>query len=141
MNEITMNDSTLRLMKSFPGSFINHNGEFIAHKKANIYFRLITTDEYGCSEVSPLEIKCKVLEWLSRSAYKGVLYKSKKKNKEFNNFMLKGINEFLNTGFGETEIQTIYRELGNKVDRPLTIKFINSNYDMDILKTRNNITI
>ena len=33
-----INNELLRLMRSFPNSFMNQNGEFIAHKEANEYF-------------------------------------------------------------------------------------------------------
>ena len=121
-----ISEIALKLMKCFPGSFINQHGEFIAHREADEYFNLSKC-------VDELEVKCKVLEWLSRAAYKGQPFRTVKKNNEFNKFMLKGINEFLDTDFGETEIQRIYQELGNQVDRTLTVKFINNNYDINIL--------
>lgn len=123
-----ISETALKLMKCFPRSLIICSGEFIAHKEANEYFNLSK-----CAD--ELEVKCKVLEWLSRAAYKGQPFRSAKKNNELNKFMLKGINEFLDTNFGETEIGTIYRELGNQVNRELTIKFIESNYDMEVLKS------
>ena len=121
-----ISETALKLMKCFPGSFINQHGEFIAHREANEYFNLSKC-------VDELEVKCKVLEWFSRAAYKRQPFRTTKKNNEFNKFMLKGINEFLDTDFGETEIQRIYQELGNQVDRTLTVKFINNNYDINIL--------
>ena len=119
--------TVLKLMRSFPGSFLNQYGEFIAHREANKYFQLSK-----CKD--DLEIKCKVLEWLSRAACKTEPYKSKKKNEEFNDFMLRGINKFLGTDFDKCSMRTIYQELGNQVNRELTIKFINSGYDMAVLQ-------
>ena len=60
-------------MHCFPRSFINPNGEFIAHPIANQYFIL-----RDCK--SELDVKCKVLEWFSRGAYKTEPYGTKKKN-------------------------------------------------------------
>ena len=56
-----------RLMRCFPGSFINYQGEFIAHKYVNQYFILDT-----CKD--ELDVKFKVLAWLSRGAYKAAPY-------------------------------------------------------------------
>ena len=61
MNQWNM---AIRLMNCFPGSFINHNGEFIAHLKSNTYLCLADCE-------SEQDIMCKVLEWLSRAASKG----------------------------------------------------------------------
>ena len=116
-----------RLMRCFPRSFINGQGEFIAHTKANVYFNL-----KNCKD--ELEIKCKVLEWFSRSAYKRELYRTKQKNAEFHKFMLDGINEFLGTTFTSDDMELIYTYLGNAIHHERTIRFIASGYDMRILK-------
>lgn len=118
---------TFKLIKCFKGSTINHNGEFIAHEKANVYFNLKT-----CKD--ELEVKCKVLEWMSRAAYKSQPFNSEKKNRELHEFIRKGINQFLDTKFTEDDMELIYTYLGNCVHRPLTIAFIESNYDMSILE-------
>ena len=122
-----INNEIFKLMQSFPRSFINQYGEFIAHADANEYFKLS-----NC--VDDLEIKCKVLEWLSRAACVTEPFRSKQKNQKFNDFMLRGINKFLNTDFDKYNMRTIYQELGNQVNRELTIKFINSGYDMAVLQ-------
>ena len=113
-------------MKHFPNSFINSSGEFIAHHKANEYFNLINCE-------SELEIKCKVIEYFSRGAYKTKPFKTKKENEEFNRFMLAGINNYLGTKFTPEDMENIYTYLGNKCNREKTIAFIKSNYNMEIL--------
>ena len=121
-----INNEIFKLMQSFPRSFINQYGEFIAHADANEYFKLS-----NC--VDDLEIKCKALEWLSRATCETEPFRNKDKNEEFNNFMLGGINKFLNTNFDKSEMRIIYQELGNRVNRELTIKFIKSGYNLKIL--------
>lgn len=122
-----INNELLRLMRSFPNSFMNQNGEFIAHQEANEYFIVNNmTDD--------IEMKYKTLEWLSRAAHKGQPFRNAKKNKEFREFMLSGINKFLNTDFDEYQIGIIYQELGNQVNRPLTMKFVESGYDFEVLE-------
>ena len=113
-------------MKSFPNSFINQHGEFIAHSKGNAYFGIS-----NCN--TDLEIKCKVLEWFSREAYKAQPFRNKKKNEEFNSFMLGGINKFLSTDFNANDIKKIYSELGNQANREATKAFILGEYNMSLL--------
>ncbi len=116
-----------KLMDSFPRSIINQHGEFIAHLKANEYFIL-----HNCE--TELDIKCKVLEWFSRGAYKTEPFRSNKANNTFHEFMLSGINEFLQTDFTPEDMCKIYIYLGNACNHNKTIKFIESGYDLAILQ-------
>jgi hypothetical protein len=120
---------TKKLNHAFPRSFINTNLEFIAHREANEYFRLEDCE-------TELDVKCKVLEWLSRGAYKTCPFNSDLKNERFHSFMLKGINDFLGTDFTEDDIETIYTYLGNRCNHALTVEFVNSGYDMALLVKR-----
>ena len=117
-----------KLGRAFPGSFINTNLEFIAHKEANEYFRL---DE--CN--NEFDVKCKVLEWLSRGAYKTCPFNTNLKNEKFHNFMLNCINDFLGTDFTTEDMSIIYQKLGNRIRHSLTEEFVNSGYDIKLLKS------
>lgn len=117
----------VKLLRAFPHSFVNPRGEFIAHARENSYFIL-----EGCK--SDMDIKCKVLEWLSRAAYKARPYKTAACNKKFNYFMRDGINKFLVTDFSHDDMAVIYQYLGNCVRHDLTIAFVESGYDMTILE-------
>lgn len=117
----------LKLMQSFNRSFINCHGEFIAHERANEYFIL-----KNCKNET--DVKCKVLEWFSRAAFKTEPYSTKKKNQEFHEFMLNGINTYLGTKFTEDDMLPIYCKLGNACNHKLTIKFIESGYDLKVLE-------
>lgn len=119
---------TTRLMNCFPHSFINHNGEFIAHAKSNTYFIL-----RDCK--TELDVKCKVLEWLSRAAYKTEPYRRRDKNDEFHKFIRGGIIEFLGVHFSERDMEAIYTYLGNDCDHEKTVAFVMSGYDMSILES------
>ena len=68
-------ETITRLLNCFPNSIINHNGEFIAHVKTNQYLILSV-----CK--AEKDIKCKMLEWLSRSACKALPYKTDKKKQQ-----------------------------------------------------------
>lgn len=116
-----------KLIDAFPGGFVNVLGEFIAHARANEYFSLEDCE-------TELDVKCKVLEWFSRGAFKTCPFESNRRNEQFHNFMLNGINDFLNTDFTEDDIEIIYQRLGNRVRHSLTVDFVNSGYDMAVLK-------
>lgn len=116
-----------KLMNCFPRSFVNQYGEFIAHKQANEYFILLDCE-------TELDIKCKILEWFSRGAYKTEPYGSKQKNDEFHKFMRDGINEFLGTDFDSKDMEVIYTYLGNRCNHKRTLEFIKSGYDVQALK-------
>ena len=115
------------LMHSFPNSFVNRSGEFIAHRAANEYFIL-----ESCK--TELDVKCKVLEWFSRGAYKTMPFSSRSKNDSFHQFMLDGINAYLATSFTADDMEVIYTRLGNGVNRALSMKFVESGYNMELLK-------
>lgn len=117
------------LYKCFPRSFVNENGEFIAHTKANQYFNLSNCD-------TEFDVKCKVLEWFSRGAYKSEPFESDRQNQKLHEFMLSGINRFLGTQFTEDDMETIYTYLGNCCNHALTVEFVNSGYDMAVLAER-----
>ena len=116
-----------KLMSCFPNSFINHNGEFIAHRKANEYFILENCE-------TELDVKCKVLEWFSRGAYKTTPFKRAIENTALHIFMLEGINKYLGTKFDADDMERIYWRLGNCCNHSLTIKFVESGYNMELLE-------
>lgn len=116
-------------MNCFPRSVINQNGEFIAHIKANEYFILRDCE-------TELDVKCKVLEWFSRGAYKTEPYGNKQKNDEFHKFMRDGINQFLGTDFTEEDMEIIYTYLGNRCNHKKTIRFIENGYDIQVLNQK-----
>lgn len=126
-----------KLLGAFNDSFINKRNEFIClweHKGevVNSYFRLDNVS-------SELELKCKVLEYLSRPAFKGFTFadqpvRERIIGEEIYEYHLDGINEFLGTDFTPEDIEKIYTRLGNGVNRNLCIKFIESGYDLGVLK-------
>ena len=116
----------MKLKKCFRNSFVNGMGEFIAHERSNEYFNL-----QNCA--SETEVKCKVLEQLSRGAHKSQPYRTRKSNEKLHEFMLAGINNFLGTNFTEDDIAVIYQKLGNGINRRLAHEFVDSGYDMRLL--------
>lgn len=120
-------DVITRLYHSFPGSKIYYNGEFIANVPANSYFVL-----HNCE--TELDVKCKVLEWLSRDAFKSEPFQSAKKNLRLHETMLNGINVFLGTNFSYEDMEIIYTYLGNCCNHKRTLRFIESGYDVSMLE-------
>ena len=114
-----------KLLRCFPGSFINSNLEFIAEPKKNQYILLEHCDE--------LSLRCKILEYLSRSASFALFYKNERQNNIYRNQMRQNINDFLGTEFSEEDMGFIYEVLGNSVRHSLTKEFICSGYDMEVL--------
>lgn len=122
-----LKEATELLLFSFPRSFVNSSNEFIAHLKTNTYICL------GNCETEE-DVSCKVLEWFSRSAFKTEPFSTKKRNGTFHEFMLNGINSFLDTSFSNEDIDEIYTELGNSINHEKTVKFVRGGMDVRTLK-------
>lgn len=122
-----MQEVRLALLTAFPRSFINEHDEFIAHVRTNQY--IILKD---CK--TPLDVECKVLEWFSRAAHKTSPYSKEWRNRKFHEFMLNGINAFLDTNFTEKDMDEIYCILGNAINHEKTVDFVESDYDFEVLK-------
>lgn len=101
-----------------------------AHR-VNSYFRMedCETEE---------DVAAKVLEWLSREAYKSLHFNSERRNKEVHAYHLQGINAFCGTAFTEDDIDEIYTYLGNRVNHQKTLDFIQSGYDLAVLTRKDN---
>lgn len=123
MNDIRV---AMRLMECFHNSFINYKGEFIANRISGDYF-----DFVSC--VDETDVKCKVLEWLSRAASKGQPFKSDRANKKFQISILDGINRYLGTNLSHDEIDDVYTYLGNRCNHAKTLRFIESGFDVRML--------
>ena len=116
------------LLNCFPNSWFNERDEFIADTRSNTYFML-------CNCETPLDVECKILEWFSRPASKGIPYSQEWRNRNFRKFVLDGINDFLDTKFNADSMEKIYCALGNAINHKLTIKFVQSGYCMEILES------
>ena len=117
------------LFAAFPNAIINHNLEFVADptRQVNSYFRL---DNIETLE----EAIAKVLEYLSREAFKSQHFNVEWRNRQVHEYHLRGINDFCGTDFTEDDIEIIYTYLGNEINRPLTLEFIRSGFDLTVLQ-------
>lgn len=118
--EIALKSIINHALHAFPKSFINHNKEIILEPRNNVFFRLDDVD-------SELDFKCKMFAWVSRPIAKSL-------NKYWSPRVLKSFNTVMKTNFTKDEMYAIYDRLGNDVNRKLTISFIESGYDMTILR-------
>lgn len=118
--EIAVKSIVNHALQVFPKSFINHSNEIILEPKNNVYFRLDGVE-------TELDFKCKMFAWVSRPIAKGL-------NKYWSPRVLNGFNRLMNTNFTKDDMYEIYDRLGNDVNRQLTIEFIESNYDLSLLK-------
>lgn len=125
-----------QLMACWPGSYIYRNGEFIAHQRSNTYLIF-----ENCETLE--DVRCKVLEWFSRAAHKTAPYYTEKSNEKYHQFMLDGINKFLGTAFSFEDMDLIYTYLGNAIHHSLTVEFVRSGYNMEVLReyerSKNNV--
>lgn len=103
----------------FPNSFINQSNEIILEPKNNVYFRLEDVD-------TDLDFKCKMFAWVSRPIAKGL-------SNHWSSKVLRSFNELMDTSFTKKDMYIIYDRLGNDVNRELTLRFIESGYDLTIL--------
>lgn len=117
----------VKLARAFPGGFLNGQGEFIAHEKGNEYFLLTDCD-------TELDVKCKILEWLSRDAYKSTPFQRVVQNIKFRRFIFDGICKFLEHDFSFEDMEEIYTHIGNRANHAKTVRFIESGYDLGVLK-------
>lgn len=122
-----MTQEVFKLMRYFPGSFINGFGECILDKKTNLYF-----NANDCEDET--DITCKLLEWCSRIMAKGIPYSSERKNKEYRQNLIDCLNKYLKTNFTEADMYIIYDRLGNRINPDLTLQFIDSGFSMEVLK-------
>lgn len=116
------------LFSAFPDAILNRNLEFVAdpHRRVNSYFRL---DNCETRE----DVVAKLLEWLSREAFKSQHFDAAWRNAQVHKYHLDGINQFCGTSFTPGDIERIYTKLGNSIRHQKTIEFIRIGYDMDIL--------
>ena len=119
------------LFGAFPNAIMNRNLEFVAdpHRRVNSYFRL---EDCETRE----DVTAKVLEWLSREAYKSQHFNVEWRNKEVHEYHRSGINAFCGANFTHDDMEIIYTKLGNRVNHRLTLDFIHSGYDLSVLGER-----
>ena len=123
-------DFLIKIMSAFPHSFIKYyvNGgfEITLDEKNVLWFSL------GKIE-SDIELKRGFISAVSR-CYKTAPYEKEWRNRRYQTELMTSFNEALGTKFNDDEIAYIYTYLGNGCNKPIAIKFIESGYDLNVLK-------
>lgn len=109
-----------KISQTFYDAFITLREELILEPKSNTYFRL---DNITCE----LDFDCKMIEYVSRPAHKGLTKPLQKQIRE-------QLNNYFNKKWSVEDLSIIYTYLGNGCNRQLCIKFIDSDFDLEILK-------
>ena len=127
MNE-EVQQSVKELMTLFPRSFINAQQELIlVPGRANLYFRLEDVD-------SVETLCCKLIEWCSRAACKSEPYDQSIRNEMYQTKVRNNLNTFLGVDFDIEQWREIYTRLGNGCNRELCRAFVQSDFDLSLLK-------
>lgn len=113
-------DLSKKLGSAFGKSYINDEFEIIIYPRNNTYFRL---EDCNTEE----DVIAKILEWCSRDA-------CKETSRQCQQYLQDGIAKFIGKTFTTDDMMRIYTEMGNCVNHELTLRFIRSGYDMNLLE-------
>lgn len=128
MND-SIRDLLIKIMAAFKESFVkcNNDGfEIILDSKSNFSFSLENID-------SDCELIRRLISSVSR-CYKTEPYEKEWRNRKYQTELMTSFNGFLGTNFTEDDFEYIYTYLGNGCNKPIAIKFIESGYDLNVLK-------
>lgn len=109
-----------KIRAAFPAAFVNMYNELILIPKANTYIMLNQVRDEQ-------DFKAAVLEDCSRNAFKGCSGKLRDEH-------LDGINKLLDTKFTKADMELIYTYLGNGIQHDLCLRFVESGYDLEVLR-------
>lgn len=134
-----------KLKDIFKDSFINDSLEFIAilnfypskykgeFKKGRGFFANAYFNISNCN--SAIDVKCKVLEYLSRDCYKTSIG-GDYTDMLFHEYMSDCVNKYFGACWQKEEFEQIYKYLGNGINRDKSIKFIESAFDFNVLEVK-----
>ena len=123
----TLDEALYYLKYLFPGSFINEPNELILIPETNLY--IILSDCH-----TKLQLFAKVLEWCSRDSCFSLHYMVMKFNELYWKQNRKALNSFFDQNWSHEDMSLIYETLGCRVNHELTIKFIESGFDLQVLE-------
>lgn len=130
MNEEVLN-FIKEIMLNYPQSYIkcsfSKTLELVLCDKGNVWIileKIKTIDD----------LKLRLIEWTIRNCCKTEPYQSNSRNIALQNQLLMSLNRTLNTNFNRAEAMKIYSVLGNGANHQLTLKFIESGYDLGVIK-------
>lgn len=109
------------ILPFFPTASVYKEKEIIVEPKNNIYFLLENV-------TSEAEFNCKILEWCSRSCCKGL-------SEYWQRYFRRGVNGYFRQTWSKDDYDLIYTRLGNGVNRPLCVEFIESGFNLELLRS------
>lgn len=137
-----------KLIEAFGGGFLNtelefvichpvnpvsvaEKGEYEGHGKG----RDIYSDRWFRTEdcKTKQDVQRKVLAWFSNGACDGC-FGSEKVSAVIQNYIRRSINRYLGTSFSREDMELIYCKIGRGINEPLARRFIESNFDLEVLK-------
>lgn len=121
-----------RLQQCFPDGRLNYYSEFIAHRGANRHYGAACLKLGGCETAE--DVIAAALEMLTIDCCKSAPFETPDANIRFHKYMLKGMNKLLGMAFTEKQYLAIYTCIGNGINHQLTVDFIQSGYDLKILR-------
>lgn len=125
--QIILARELFRLIMLFPKCFVNRHNELILIPKTNLYFSLENVE-------TAFDLKCKIISACSRDCCKTSPYKQKWRNDKYHSAVRNKINKFLGVRFNEEEWMLIYTYLGNGCNGDLCKQFVESEFDINIIK-------
>lgn len=109
-----------RVLPFFPTSKIYKENEIIIEPKNNLYFRIDDIQNW-------MHFDCKMISWLSRSAYKGL-------SEYWQSYMRRGLNSYFRKPFSKKDWESIYTKFGNDCNKQMCFDFVQFGLDMYFLK-------
>lgn len=109
-----------KIMSIWKDSYIDSKFELILEERRNIYINL---NMYN----TPRELKYNMLCWKSRPCIKG-------DDEKYLNSFRKKFNEYFEQNWSLEDVELIYQIFGNECNSELCWQFIDSDYDMEVLR-------
>lgn len=112
-----IDNAVYEFMSLLPGSFINSEGELILVRELNLFIQI--------QDKNRAELIASILEYCSRDAAA---------SRKFGKLIMSAINEFVERDLSKEDYKLIYKNLGNRINPKLTYKFIENNFEINVLE-------
>ena len=122
-----INQDIFEFMSLWRGSFINKLQELILDPNTNLYFNISKVE-------TRTDLYKKIISACSRDACKREPYGYKHINAEYRKRVRDRINSFLGVNYTEDEWMLIYTYLGNGCNSELCDKFIESDFNLQVIR-------
>lgn len=122
------NKILIQIISAFGGCCtINSNLELILIPETGAYINLSAAN-------TETDLKRLLLVSVCRDCFKTQRFKHSAVNNKFHEHNLMKLNKALGTNFTKDDMQTIYQNFGNFINQDLATLFVESDYDIKILR-------